>query len=37
MLEGELDAHLGYEKHAKSVTNNTRNGYNTKTIKTSLD
>lgn len=36
MLEGELDAHLGYEKHAKSGANNTRNGHSTKTIKTSL-
>ena len=36
MLEGELDAHLGYEKHAKSGTDNARNGHSTKTIKTSL-
>ena len=26
MLEGELDAHLGYEKHEKSTSTNARNG-----------
>jgi len=31
MLEGELDAHLGYEKHQ---IDNARNGYGKKTIKT---
>ena len=36
MLEGELDAHLGYSKHAKSDGSNARNGHGTKTIKTSL-
>ena len=36
MLEGELDAHLGYDKHEKSVTANTRNGYSGKTVKTSF-
>ena len=36
MLEGELDAHLGYSKHAKSEQPNARNGHGTKTIKTSL-
>ena len=36
MLEGELDAHLGYSKHAKSDGPNARNGHGTKTIKTSL-
>lgn len=33
MLEGELDAHLGYEKHQNSTNPNSRNGYSTKTIK----
>ena len=36
MLEGELDDHLGYDKHSKARTSNTRNGYGSKTIKTSL-
>ncbi len=36
MLEGELDAPLGYSKHAKSDGTNARNGHGTKTIKTSL-
>ncbi|MDD4403033.1 MAG: IS256 family transposase [Desulfitobacteriaceae bacterium] len=34
MLEGELDHHLGYDKHAKSDSSNARNGYGSKTIKT---
>ena len=34
MLEGELDAHLGYEKHSSSTGSNKRNGSNVKTIKT---
>jgi transposase-like protein len=29
MLEGELDAHLGYDKHDKSVKTN-RNGFHPK-------
>lgn len=33
-LNGELDAHLGYEKHQKSATANSRNGHTTKTLKT---
>jgi transposase-like protein len=33
MLEGELDAHLGYEKHQTSENRNSRNGHSTKTIK----
>lgn len=33
-LNGELDAHLGYEKHQKSTTANSRNGHTTKTLKT---
>lgn len=36
MLEGELDNHLGYQKHQKIGSTNSRNGYSTKTIKTSL-
>ena len=36
MLEGELDAHLGYEKHSKTNHPNARNGHSVKTIKTSL-
>ncbi len=36
ILEGELDAHLDYEKHQKSDNPNARNGYSTKKIKTSL-
>lgn len=34
MLEGELAAHLGYEKHTASPSDNTRNGHSSKTIKT---
>jgi transposase-like protein len=33
MLEGELDAHLGYDKHQSSENKNSRNGHTTKTIK----
>ena len=33
MLEGEMDAHLGYGRHGNSK-GNTRNGYGTKKIKT---
>ena len=36
MLEGELDAHLDYEKHQISNNNNSRNGYTSKRVKTSL-
>ncbi len=36
ILEGELDAHLEYDKHQKSNNPNSRNGYGTKTIKTHL-
>lgn len=35
MLEGELDAHLGYDKHDKTDGTNARNGFSTKKIKTS--
>ena len=35
LLEGEMDAHLGYEKHQPSDGNNARNGHTAKTIKTS--
>lgn len=34
MLEGELNSHLGYEKHDDSNGENYRNGYSDKTIKT---
>ena len=34
LLEGELDAHLGYEKHQNSTVENARNGYSSKRIKT---
>lgn len=34
ILEGELDAHLDYEKHQKSDNANCRNGHSTKRIKT---
>ena len=34
ILEGELDAHLDYEKHKKSDNANYRNGHTTKQIKT---
>ncbi|WP_438710078.1 IS256 family transposase [Aquimarina muelleri] len=36
MLEGELDGHLGYGKHEKSTTSNSRNGYSQKKVRTSL-
>ncbi|UOB16695.1 IS256 family transposase [Abyssalbus ytuae] len=36
MLEGELDGHLGYDKHQKSDTSNARNGYGEKKVKTSF-
>lgn len=36
MLEGELDAHLGYEKHQISDNPNSRNGHSSKTIKNSF-
>lgn len=36
MLEGELDAHLGYEKHEKAITPNARNGFSNKKIKSSF-
>ncbi len=35
MLEGELDAHLDYDKHSHRKEDNSRNGYSKKTIKTS--
>ena len=34
LLEGELDAHLGYEKHERSNTSNSRNGHIKKVVKT---
>ncbi|WP_291914979.1 IS256 family transposase [Chitinophaga sp. CB10] len=34
MLEGELDSHLGYNKHEPNESGNSRNGYGKKKIKT---
>lgn len=34
MLEGEIDAHLDYDKHQRSENPNSRNGHSTKRIKT---
>ena len=34
LLEGEMDAHLGYKKSQKSDNSNFRNGHSTKNIKT---
>jgi putative transposase len=34
LLEGELDAHLGYERHDRSESTNSRNGHGRKKIKT---
>jgi len=36
MLEGELDDHLGYEKHKTSDSSNARNGYSKKKVKSNL-
>jgi transposase-like protein len=36
ILEGELDAHLDYEKHQKRNDTNARNGYASKKLKTTL-
>ena len=36
MLEGELDAHLDYEKHYRSKEGNTRNGHSKKKVRTSF-
>lgn len=38
MLQGELNHHLGYEAHEKAEkpTNNRRNGYGQKQLKTSM-
>ena len=33
MLEGELDAHLDYDRHQQSDNSNARNGYASKRIK----
>ncbi len=35
MLKAELDNHLGYEYGEKPLGLNTRNGYSTKTVKSS--
>lgn len=34
LLEGELNSHLGYDKHENSNGDNYRNGYSDKTVKT---
>ena len=36
ILEGELDAHLGYDKHSKAPAANARNGSIKKNVKTSF-
>ena len=36
ILEGELDAHLGYDRHEKTSSSNARNGTSTKRVKTSF-
>ncbi len=36
ILEGELDAHLGYSKHEKRVGNNARNGFTSKKVRSSF-
>jgi len=36
MLEGELDGHLGYDRHEQTTINNARNGYGKKKIKTNF-
>ncbi|MDX6182073.1 transposase, partial [Flavobacterium sp. Fl-77] len=36
ILSGELDSHLGYEKHEKTPSTNSRNGFSNKKIKTSF-
>jgi len=36
MLEGELDDHLDYDKHQRSIGSNSRNGHSRKKIKTSF-
>ncbi len=34
LIEGEMDNHLGYNKHERNNASNARNGHSTKTIKT---
>jgi len=36
MLEDEVDAHLGYNKHDKSVKTSARNSFSSKKVKTSF-
>ncbi|WP_026946056.1 transposase, partial [Algoriphagus marincola] len=33
ILEGEMDNHLGYEKHGESTGDNTRNGHSRKKLR----
>ncbi|GAW90697.1 transposase [Flavobacterium psychrophilum] len=37
ILEGELDAHLGYDKHQKTTKTNARNGFSNKKLKHLLE
>lgn len=36
MLEGELDSHLGYNKHQQTIESNARNGFTPKKVRTSF-
>jgi len=36
VLNAEMDEHLGYEKHGLSDSDDARNGYSSKTVKTVL-
>ena len=36
MMEAEMEAHLGYEKSERSDTDDYRNGYKSKTVKSSI-
>ena len=33
-LDAEMDSHLGYSKHQRNATDNSRNGYSSKTLST---
>lgn len=36
-LDAEMDSHLGYSKHQRNTSTNSRNGYNSKTLSTDTD
>ena len=36
MLEAEMEDHLGYEKHDKALSKNSRNGNSIKTVRSEL-